>query len=201
MAETKKRQSISGQIEEVIMVRLHPDDDVLQAIWDTIVEYDIKAGCILDGSGCLETFKFQHFPENPSNSLFPEDVLTMHGPIEASIQGTIGMLDVDGADRTSGIWAENFPNIPGQFDTNIKKWHMTGSPEPKTGVPYVHAHCTCTNAYRTMCGHLMPGSKVQSLYQENDVPSHFTLLLAKFKDMKLVMKYDKDQCYHELVKL
>lgn len=201
MSETKKRTSISGDIDQIILVRLLPNDDVLQAIWDTIIEYDIQAGVILDGSGCLEKFKYQHFMENRANTIFPEDVLTMYGPIEASIKGTIGIMDVDNVDPNCPVWPLNFPDVPGMFESDEQKIHMAGCPELKTGAPYVHAHCTCTNATQTVCGHLMPGSTVQSLYQEDEVPSHFTLILAKFKNMKLVFKYNEIGAFHELVKV
>ena len=200
MTDTNKRVSIAGDIDKIILVRLFPNDDVLQAIWDTIIEYDIKAGVIMDGSGCLDTFKYQHFMENPQNTIFPEDVCTMTGPIEASIQGTIGMMDIENVSPDCPVWPLNFPDVPGMFDTDEQKIHMAGTPELKTGAPYVHAHCTCTNATRTVCGHLMPGTRVKSLYQEDEVPSHFTLILAKFKDMKLVFKYNELGGYHELVK-
>lgn len=202
MSDELKRLSVSGKIEEVIYTRLMPGDDLLHAIWEVIEEYDIKTGVILEGSGALTEFRCQHFPDNPKTTKFPIDIITMDGPLEASIKGTIGTLQIDDdVDPNLPSLPGNYPTIPGELETIEDKWSMAGSPNGKNGAPYVHAHVTCTNNSRTITGHLMPGSTIESLMQGSTTPSHFTLVIAKVSGVKLINKYDKNGYYHDIVKV
>ena len=82
----------SGKISDVYYARLIPGEDILQAIYELCVKYDIRTGIILDGSGAGVDFTYQHFPMNKA-FLDPKlnvVVATMEGKCEMSLQGTIG---------------------------------------------------------------------------------------------------------------
>lgn len=184
-----KRLIKSGKIEEIIFARFEPGDDILQALYEICAEKEIKTGVILDGSGSAVNFTYQHFPQNPK--MAPTNVVigTMDGKCEISLQGTIGTtvcnLGEDG--NPEEAIAKMFPTIPGVLDTNADKWHFMGSMAgPDT--PYIHAHCVASNKDYTVCGHLMPGTKVAS--GDPAKPSHFTVIIAKVSGVELQATLD-----------
>jgi predicted DNA-binding protein with PD1-like motif len=190
------RLTKSGALEEIIFARLEPGEDLLLALFDICVEYEIRTGVILEGSGALSQFVYQHFPANPEMSVLPIEVATMHGPCEASIKGTIGTYTVeDGFQQYSPV---NLPTIKGVTETEQAKWHLAGS-QNGHGTPYVHAHCTATNATYTACGHLMPGSFVEVVgHGSGEVPSHFSLVIGKVSGVVLENRVDEIGNYHHI---
>lgn len=186
----------SGKIEEVIFARFEPGEDILLALYDICVEKDIKTGIILDGSGSAVDFTYQHFPINPK--LCPTNVTigTMEGKCEISLQGTIGTTVCnypEGTDPDSAV-EKVLPNIPGILDTNLDKWRWTGSMSG-AGTPYIHAHCVASNKDYTVCGHLMPGTKVAS--GDPKKPSHFTVIIAKISGAELQATYDSEIGFYQ----
>ena len=170
----------SGKISDVYYARLIPGEDILQAIYELCVKYDIRTGIILDGSGAGVDFTYQHFPMNKA-FLDPKlnvVVATMEGKCEMSLQGTIGttVVKLPEGKNADEVIDSMYPTIPGYLETVADKWHMLGS-MGGDGTPYVHAHCTASNKDATVCGHLMPGTKVGSGNPE--LPSHFTIVIAK----------------------
>lgn len=194
-----KRLIKSGKIEEIIYARFEPGEDILQALYEICVEKDVRTGVILDGSGSAENFTYQHFPINPK--MVPTNVVigTMEGKCEISLQGTIGRTVCKmeaGRDAEDAI-ANMFPTIPGVLGTNLEKWNMFGSMcGPDT--PYIHAHCVATNKDYTVCGHLMPGTRVAS--GDLSKPSHFTVVIAKVSGVELDAVIDDKIGFYQDVK-
>ena len=184
-----KRLIKSGKIEEIIFARFEPGDDILQALYEICAEKEIKTGVILDGSGSAVNFTYQHFPQNPK--MAPTNVVigTMDGKCEISLQGTIGTtvcnLGEDG--NPEEAIAKMFPTIPGVLDTNADKWQFMGSMAGRD-TRYIHAHCVASNKDYTVCGHLMPGTKVAS--GDPAKPSHFTVIIAKVSGVELQATLD-----------
>ena len=168
----------SGKIDEIIYARLLPGEDILLALYEICAEHDIKTGVILDGSGAGVDFTYQHFPINPKFVPTNVTIGVMEGKCEMSLQGTIGMTKGElspGVDPDQAV-EEMFPTIEGFLESPADKWHMIGS-MAGPGTPYIHAHCVATNKDFTVCGHLMPGTKVAS--GDPSKPSHFTVVIAK----------------------
>lgn len=186
----------SGTVEEIIFARFQPGEDILLALYEICVQKNIKTGIILDGSGSAVNFTYQHFPINPK--LVPTNVTigTMEGKCEISLQGTIGTTVChlpEGAEPDSAV--ENvLPTIPGILDTNLDKWRWTGS-MGGPGTPYIHAHCVASNKDYTVCGHLMPGTKVAS--GDPKKPSHFTVIIAKVSGVELQATYDSEIGFYQ----
>jgi len=191
----------SGKIEEVIFARFQPGEDILQALYEICVEKDIKSGVILDGSGSAVDFTYQHFPINAKFVPTNVTIGTMEGKCEMSIHGTIGTTVCN---LSNGITPDEavdrmFPTIPGYLETIGDKWHMIGS-MAGPGTPYIHAHCTASNKDYTICGHLMPGTKVAS--GDPSKPSHFTVIIAKVSGVELQATIDSEiGFYQNLVKM
>lgn len=188
------RSSASGRIEEIIYAQLESGEDLLEAIWEICREHDITTGQILGGSGALERFRFQHFPQNPRTVPMVIDVVTLEGPLETNVIGTIGTTIVD--EDAAVVLAPN-AELPTEQDV----FTMFGSPYTAGGnrAPYVHAHMTATNSTVTALGHLMPGTIVADMSLGKPVPSHFTLVIAKVTGLTLVNRLAKDGYYHEIV--
>ncbi len=186
----------SGKIDEIIYARFQPGEDILLALYEICVEKNIKTGVILDGSGSAVDFTYQHFPIN--SKLCPTNVSigTMEGKCEISLQGTIGTTVCnlpEGADPDSAV-SGVLPTIPGLTDTNLDKWRWTGS-MGGAGTPYIHAHCVASNKDYTVCGHLMPGTKVAS--GDPKKPSHFTVIIAKTSGVELQATYDHEIGFYQ----
>lgn len=191
----------SGKIEEVIFARFEPGEDILQALYEICVEKDIRTGIILDGSGSAVDFTYQHFPINPK--MVPTNVTIgrMEGKCEISLQGTIGttVCRLQEGSTAEDVIAGMFPTVEGVLDTNLDKWHMVGSMSGP-GTPYIHAHCVASNKDFTVCGHLMPGTKVAS--GDKTKPSHFTVIIAKVSGVELQATIDQQVgfFYQDLIK-
>ena len=173
----------SGKIEEIIYARLLPGEDILQALYEICAEKNIRAGVILDGSGAGVDFTYQHFPINPKFVPTNVTIGTMEGKCEMSLQGTIGMTicNLSEGKDPEEVVEGMFPTIEGYLADNSDKWHMIGS-MAGPGTPYIHAHCVATNKDYTVCGHLMPGTKVAS--GDPNKPSHFTVVIAKVSGLE-----------------
>lgn len=190
----------TGKIEEVVFARFLPGEDILEALYEICIKKDIKSGIILDGSGSAVDFTYQHFPINPK--LCPTNVTigTMEGKCEISLQGTIGttVCNLAEGDTPDGVVDKMFPTVPGLWETYRDKWAMIGSMSGP-GTPYIHAHCTASNKDYTVCGHLMPGTKVAS--GDPSKPSHFTVIIAKISGVELQATIDhKVGFYQNLIK-
>ena len=185
--------SARGRVEEIIYAQLESGEDLLEGLWDICREHDITTGQILGGSGVLERFRFQQFPRNPRTSPMVVEIVTLEGPLETNVVGTIGttIVDVDAAPLANALNAE----LPTEQDV----FTMFGSPFPTGGgrSPYVHAHMTATNSSVTALGHLMPGTIVANMSLGQSVPSHFTLVIAKVTGLTLINRFSKEGYYHE----
>lgn len=188
----------AGKIEEVYFARLLPGEDILNAIYQICKEHDIKTGVILDGSGAGVDFTYQHFPFNKSfiDPRLNVVVATMEGKCEMSLQGTIGTTVVKLPEGKSADEVIDcmYPTIPGYLETVEDKWHMLGS-MGGDGTPYVHAHCTASNKDTTVCGHLMPGTRVGS--GDPELPSHFTIVIAKITGVEWQAVLDEHKFFYQ----
>jgi predicted DNA-binding protein with PD1-like motif len=174
----------SGKIEEVIFARFEPGEDILHALYEICVKKDIRSGVILDGSGSAVDFTYQHFPINPKFVPTNVTIGTMEGKCEISLQGTIGttVCNLEEGTHPDDVVDGMFPTLASYLETVPDKWHMIGS-MGGPGTPYIHAHCTASNKDFTVCGHLMPGTKVAS--GDKSKPSHFSVIIAKFTGVEL----------------
>ncbi|MCC8025024.1 MAG: DNA-binding protein [Clostridium sp.] len=188
----------SGRIEEIIYARFEPGEDILQALYEICIEKDIKTGVIMDGSGSAVNFTYQHFPVNPRMSPTNVVIATMEGKCEISLQGTIGttVYTVEDPNHPRAI-SNLLPTIAGVLDNDLDKWNMNGS-MGGDGTPYIHAHCTASNKDYTVCGHLMPGTKVAS--GDPAKPSHFSVVIAKVSGVELQATFDEHGFYQNIVK-
>ena len=164
-----------GKIEEIIYARFEPGEDILQALYEICVEKDIKTGVILDGSGSAVDFTYQHFPVNPKMAPTNVVVGTMEGKCEISLQGTIGttVCRLDEGHDQEDVIAGMFPTIPGVLGDNADKDY-------------------------TVCGHLMPGTKVAS--GDPNKPSHFTVVIAKVSGVELDAVIDDEIGFYQDVR-
>lgn len=188
----------SGKIEEVVFARFEPGEDILAALYEICEEKDIKSGIILDGSGSAVDFTYQHFPINPKFAPTNVVIGTMEGKCEISLQGTIGTTVCNLAEGVNQdeVVDGMFPTIEGYLGNTEQKWHMIGSAAGH-GTPYIHAHCVATNKDYTVCGHLMPGTKVAS--GDPKKPSHFTVIIAKISGVELQATIDKEIGFYQNV--
>ena len=188
----------AGKIEEVYYARLIPGEDILQAIYEICAEHDIKTGVILDGSGAGADFTYQHFPLNKAfiDPKLNVVIASMEGKCEMSIHGTIGttVVKLPEGKNADEVIDSMYPTIPGYLETVEDKWHMLGS-MGGDGTPYVHAHCVASNKDCTVCGHLMPGTKVGS--GDPELPSHFTLVIAKVSGVEWQAVLDEHKFFYQ----
>lgn len=188
----------SGKIEEIVIARFHPGEDILEAIYEICKEKNIRTGVIMDGSGAGENFTYQHFPHNKAFMIPGHNVViaTMEGKCEMSLQGTIGTTVVKAPEgMTDDEYIDCiYPTIPGYVETIEQKWHYMGS-AGGNGTPYVHAHCTATNKDTTVCGHLMPGTRCGS--GNPDLPSHFSVVIAKISGVELQATLDDHRFFYQ----
>ena len=152
-----------GKVEEIVFARFQPGEDILYALYDICRKKDIKTGVILDGSGSAVDFTYQHFPINPKLCPTNVSIGTMPGKCELSNPGTNGSTvgKLEEGETPDQVGGRKFPPIPGLWEGPKEKWPMVGC-EYGPGTPYIHAHCVASNADYTVCGHLMPGTKVAS---------------------------------------
>ena len=130
-------------------------------------------------------------------SMAPTNVViaTMDGKCEISLQGTIGTTVYTVTDPNSPHSISNIlPTIEGVLDTDLDKWRMNGSMSGH-GTPYIHAHCTASNKDYTVCGHLMPGTRVAS--GDPTKPSHFSVVIAKVTGVELQATFDEEHGFYQ----
>lgn len=194
--ENKERLMIGGKLDEIIFARFLPGEDILLGLYDICVRKNIRTGIILDGSGAGVDFTYQHFPINPKFVPTNVTIGTMDGKCEMSLQGTIGttISKLPKEINPDDVVDKMFPNIPGYLETPEDKWHMIGS-MGGPGTPYIHAHCVATNKDTTVCGHLMPGTKVGS--GDMKKPSHFTVVIAKVSGVELQATIDQETGFYQ----
>lgn len=188
----------SGKIEEIIYARLEPGEDLLKALWEICVEKDIRTGVILEGSGALRNFRCQRFPRNSKSCKTVIDIVDYEGPLEANVQGIIGRCYLE---KGMGL-PDLVPIVPGVLEEDSDRWNMMGYQDPGgTGAPYIHAHMCVTNKDVTVLGHLMTGTFIESVGQKHNVPSHFTVVIAKMSGIEFTQRIDNIGIYHDIVKL
>ena len=185
-----------GKVEEIVFARFQPGEDILYALYDICRKKDIKTGVILDGSGSAVDFTYQHFPINPKLCPTNVSIGTMPGKCELSIHGTIGstVCNLKEGETPDQVVDRMFPTIPGLWEGPKEKWPMVGC-EYGPGTPYIHAHCVASNADYTVCGHLMPGTKVAS--GDPRKPSHFTVIIAKVSGVELQATIDYEIGFYQ----
>jgi predicted DNA-binding protein with PD1-like motif len=108
-----------------------------------------------------------------------------------------------------------FPKSGPIESTRVEEYEIKGPLEAsghgiiglgKNGEPYLHVHLTVTNGDGTVCGHLLPGTRVRSIIPR----SHFTVMIARIKGAELRHAWFDDRGpwsafypegapYHELV--
>ncbi|MDF0523245.1 DUF296 domain-containing protein [Bradyrhizobium yuanmingense] len=186
----KERQSFSGKIEEVIYARLEHGEDLLRALWDICEKHDVKTGVLLDATGTLDTVRLMRPPHQPRKGTDGIDMVQMPGYLEVSAHGLIGMGWVPGPSV----------QLPPAFMTEIDTgFGAAGFVGHKT--PYCHVHITVTNSSETVCGHLMEGSTVcrNSYDGKAEVPTHFSVVIAKVSGVILRANMDMRGMYHDII--
>ncbi|UPJ79244.1 DNA-binding protein [Bradyrhizobium sp. 183] len=186
-----KRQMLSGKIEEIIYARLEPGEDLLPALWDICKENDVKTGILLDATGSMNKVKVMRYPHESQGGLGGINYVEIPGPLEVSAHGIIGMGWVpDQSVRPPPVWTRG-----GATGFGAAGFEAHES-------PYFHVHITVSSASQTVCGHLMEGSPIDSLTHDGkaDVPTHFTVAIAKASGIILRAVFDKKGYYHELVR-
>ncbi|MGY2933008.1 hypothetical protein ACVWZ6_002610 [Bradyrhizobium sp. GM6.1] len=174
----KKRLGMKGRLEEIIYVRLQAGEDFVHALWDICKEYEIKTGVLLDATGNFAKVRMMRISKAPRIDDLGVDFLELPGPLQVSATGILGMGWIPG----------NLPRAGG-FD-------FQGH-----GDPYFKINITATNVSETVCGHLLQGSMVGNVNHAGraDVPSHFTVAIAKVSGVVLRATYDERGFYHDLV--
>lgn len=153
---------ITGHFGPVIIARLEPHADLLECLFEIARTNKMTAGVVLSITGGLEYATLQKFEKGAGvNSKI--GVVELEGPMEASGHGIIGIVDA-----------------PARGD----KPFSTGG--YRHGEPYVHVHITVTSANETICGHLMPGTRVRSHHPI----SHFTIMVAPIVDAAVKLTID-----------
>lgn len=189
----KKRLGMRGKIEEIIYVRLEPGEDFVQALWDICKEYDIKTGVLLDATGNFAKLRVMRISKEPRKDNWGVDFLEIPGPLQVSATGILG----------TGWNPENLPSTPDfrrhYSDTGFGSGGFEGH-----DTPYFKINITATSVYETVCGHLLQGSLVGAVNydrsgEKGDLPSHFTLAIAKVSGVILRGTYGNDGFYHDLV--
>ncbi|UQR61497.1 hypothetical protein LRP30_32400 [Bradyrhizobium sp. C-145] len=69
------------------------------------------------------------------------------------------------------------------------------------GDPYFHVHITVSSSSQTVCGHLMEGSPIDEIVYNgrNDLPSHFSVAIAKVSGVILRATVEENAYYHDIV--
>lgn len=186
----KNRQMHSGKIEEVVYARLEPGEDLLRALWDICAQKDIKTGILLDATGSMQRVKVMRYPHEPVKGLRGIDYVDIRGPLEVSAHGIIGMGWVpDESVKPDPIWTR-------AGATGFGAAGFVGH-----GDPYFHVHITVSSSSQTVCGHLMEGSPIDEVVhnRRNDVPTHFSVAIAKVSGLVMRATFEKNAYYHDIV--
>ncbi len=186
-----QREQAIGQFEEFIFARLEPGEDPLLAIWDIAERNDIKAGYVVAGPGVLNNLVFQRFPRNPKTCKISIDVYPLEGPLLCNMTGVIGYVDSeDGASAD----ALPLPFVEDMLENDMDMFNMMTS--HGIGTPYVHCHFDVATKDFTVMGHLMPGASVLKSVNKLNVPSEFTVVIAKKKGIEFGTVLRKDGFGH-----
>jgi predicted DNA-binding protein with PD1-like motif len=153
---------IKGNLGPIIIARLDPHADLLESIYEIARTNNITAGVVMSITGSLEYAVLQKFEEGTSVN-GAVGIVEYEGPMESSGHGVIGVVD-----------APNRGDVP------------FGAGGYKHGDPYVHVHLTVTTATTTLCGHLMPGTRVRSHHPI----SHFTIMVAPIEKAAVKLTID-----------
>ncbi|MGY2843529.1 putative DNA-binding protein with PD1-like motif [Bradyrhizobium sp. USDA 4509] len=194
----KKRQVLKGKIEEVIYAEILPGEDFLQAVWDICKENDIKTGLLLEATGYLMNLRIHRYPHErrPGTGFGGVDFTDITGSqgFEITATGIIGLGWVPDKSVTPGPVLTRLGGHSG-FGAIGFEGHET---------PYANINVVGTNAAETVCGHLMEGCPSYSPAEDHpewdpDVPTHFTIVIAKVSGPLLRATLDRKGFYHELV--
>ena len=121
----------------VVVTRLEPNEDLLDAITNIVRRHRIRAGVVLSITGAINKAVLQHFASGQQQI----GVVEAQGPMEVSGHGIVGwVVAPERGKKPFGV---------GRY---------------VDGEPYVHVHVTVTTATETICGHLMKGCTVRSLH-------------------------------------
>lgn len=194
-----KRNTGIGKIEEIYYVQLNKGEDILEAIFDICQEHDIKTGLVLDGNGAVDKFVYQKFPETPEYCPYDVAITTLDGPCEVRLSGTIGTMYCEDVDKCVSF-PKTLATVPGILDTMQDKWECIGASGPMG--TYFHGHIVVTDKnHHTVCGHLMKGTHVHVTKNSGveNVPSHFTIVIAKVSGIELRCVSDEIGYYHQLI--
>lgn len=186
----KKRLGMKGKIEQIIYVRLEAGEDFADALWDICKEYEIKTGVLLDATGNFARVRLMRISRTPQIDNWGVDFLEIPGPLQVSATGILGTGWVPDNLPPSPAHRRHYPDTG--FGAGGYQGHET---------PYFKINITVTNAYETVCGHLLQGSLIGTVNHAGkaEVPSHFTVAIAKVSGVILRATYDKTGFYHDLV--
>ncbi|MCK1641367.1 DUF296 domain-containing protein [Bradyrhizobium sp. 157] len=186
----KKRLGMRGRIEEIIYVRLEAGEDFVHALWEICKEYDIKTGILLDATGNFAKVRLMRISREPRRDNWGVDFLEIPGPLQVSATGILG----------TGWVPDNLPPTP-EFHRHYPDTGFGAGGFEGHETPYFKINITVTNVSETVCGHLLQGSLVGGVNWEGgaEVPSHFTVAIAKVSGVILRATYDKSGFYHDLV--
>lgn len=127
--------AVKGELGEVVLVRLEPNEDLLIGLREAIKEVGIDTGLVTAITGSINRARIQAFP-HVGRECGSIDVIELEGPFEVTGQGLIGSTRGRG-----GV---------GRYEE---------------GEPYVHVHLVLTGALGTWCGHLMEGCRVRAHHE------------------------------------
>ncbi|MGY2843528.1 hypothetical protein ACVIWU_006594 [Bradyrhizobium sp. USDA 4509] len=189
----KRHNMLSGKIEEIIYAQLKPGEDLLRALWEICSENDVRTGILLDATGSLDGVRVKREPHEPrpGTGVRAIDYAVVDGPLHVSAHGLIG---------TGWVPDESVKPSPelvrGGGHTGFGPAGFAGHKSP-----YFLVHITVTSPSQTVCGHLLEGSPVSQYanYGKDDMPSDFTVAIAKVSGVVLKATLDKSGFYHELV--
>jgi predicted DNA-binding protein with PD1-like motif len=167
-----------GKVEDIIYARLDPGADLMLSLHEVCKQEGVTTGVVLDITGAMANLHVEHFPTlgyAPTADLsdaaaFEEAFIDMEGPLEVSGHGLIGEGWAPGVEP---------PDPRGFFYASFKAH----------GDPYFHIHIVGTNAERTICGHLLEGSR--TIGRPGGV-SNFTVVIAKVSGVRLRAIWEKN---------
>lgn len=186
----RKRQGLGGKIEEVYYVRLEAGEDFLPALWDICEEYDVKTGVLLSASGSMSKVRVMRISNEPRKDNWGVDFVEIPGPLQMTAHGLIGM----------GWVPDDLPPTP-EFHRHDADTGFGAGGWEGHGTPYVRVYVTVTGISGTVCGHLLQGSPIGGVNWDGgtNVPSHWTVAIARVSGVTLRATYDQTGMYHEIV--
>lgn len=186
-----KRPMLSGKIEEVIYAQLTAGEDLLPALWDICRQSDVKTGVLLSATGNLGKVRVMRISNQPRKDNWGVDFVEIPGPLQMSATGIIG----------TG-WVPDNLIPPPEFSRHYADTGFGSAGFEGHETPYFHCYITVTGISGTVCGHLLQGSPIGGVHWDGgtDVPSHFTVAIAKVSGVILRATYDKTGYYHELIR-